>query len=171
MKAKLFFITGCLMAGIFLNGCNTEKTVTIKNSDPDTLFARSQVLLKKEMPAAKFDINANERIIKVSETQNIDYPSYIEMRFAKKRADTEVTVIISEENPERIQNLRYLLTKGLQGGTQQINLRQVDPQNRPKDRVRKGYPARSPRDKRLDRNNDGWVSPMEAQMKPRKPRY
>jgi len=154
------------IALMYFTGCNVEKIIIVPKSDPDKLFAMSQVILKKEMPAAKLELNANERIIKATETNNIDYPSYIEMKFAKHKGSTQITLIIPEEEPQRVENLAFLLRRALDmKKMKSIQIKNVKQNQEPPKRIKKGRPVRNNRDRKLDRNQDGWVSPMEAQIK------
>ncbi|OGI11346.1 MAG: hypothetical protein A2Y40_00705 [Candidatus Margulisbacteria bacterium GWF2_35_9] len=153
---KIFCILSIII-GMFLSGCSVEKKVIIRNSDPDKLFLRAQELYKKEMPAAKMEVDINQRILKVVDSDNIDYPNYIEMRFDKNLGNTDVTVI-ADGDEKKLKNLEYLLNENLK--KQQFLGGMSDSINNIK-----GHQVMNEKDRQMDKNNDGWVGPKEIMMK------
>ncbi|MFC1595662.1 hypothetical protein ACFL4D_00040 [Candidatus Margulisiibacteriota bacterium] len=106
---KKYIALTILALAFLLTGCTTEEKVFVPNSDPENMFIAAQSLLKKEIPAARFEVDVNARIIKALVENNIDYPNYIELRFEKDKSGTQVTIIAPDDDQRKLKNLHHLL--------------------------------------------------------------
>ncbi|MFC1478707.1 hypothetical protein ACFL57_04535 [Candidatus Margulisiibacteriota bacterium] len=162
-KYLLLLVVTCLI----LAGCNVEEKTRVPNSDPDQLFIGAQALLKKKIPAAKFEVNVNERKIIANAGDNADYPVYIELSFQKDSGGTMVTIIAPDDDPRKLKNLYHLLKTNYHLMKQKKRV-----EKRIQDTVQKnreappvmGAPVRNKRGSKIDRNNDGRISPAERRM-------
>ena len=156
MKKYLYLLL--LIPMVLLSGCNVEEKVNIPNSDPEQLFVSAQALLKDAIPTAKFDVNVNERVLKATSTDSVDYPPYVEMFFQKVADGTLVTIIAPDDDQRKLKNLYHLLKERLQEALKvkaKFKDRPWDPASK------KGRKVRNPKEFFLDRNGDGIVSPKE----------
>lgn len=159
----------CLMVlSIFvLVGCAIEKKVTLSGTDPDNMFIEAQKIFKEEMPRAEINVDLAQRILKINDPSNQDYPKRIEMRFSKNQADTEVLFIIEEEDKQKLENLHYMLMSAIQKPDPE---EMAAPSGNIKSQTtltpskRQGFPVKTKRDRIMDRNKDGWVGPREIEF-------
>ncbi|MEK6557722.1 MAG: hypothetical protein AABZ14_05420 [Candidatus Margulisiibacteriota bacterium] len=154
----------CLLAG-----CATEKKITVKGSDPDNLFIEAQKVFKEEMPRAEINVDLAQRVLKINDPTNLDYPRRIEMRFSRNQADTDVLFIIEEEDKQKLENLHYMLMSAIQKPKPEemepVNNASNQNQNNPAMPVKRpGFPVKTKRDRIMDRNKDGWVGPREIEF-------
>jgi len=153
----LVFVLGLLLAG-----CNVDQKIKVANSDPDELFAKFQIILQEKVNAS-LDVDSNTRVIKAYTVASPDYPSYVELSFTKVNDGTEISVRVTEENKQKLENLYSIFKNSVEkksvytGETIQMKLN-FDP---PVNAKRPGHKSVTNKDRKIDRNRDGWVSPAE----------
>lgn len=158
----LVFVIGLLLAG-----CNVDQKIMVANSDPDDLFAKFQIILKDKVNAS-LDVETNTRVIKAYTISSSTYPSYIELGFSKANNGTEISVRVAEEDKQKLANLYSVLKQELEqkpkytSETIQLKLNTDMPVKAKTERT--GHKSVTAKDRRIDRNRDGWVTAHEWEL-------
>ena len=159
---KWIVTSGLLLSLCILVGCVTEKKIMVNSVEPDTLFIEAQKIFKEEMPRADIKVDLNQRVLRISDPNNIDYPKMIEMKFSKSQENTEVAFLIEDEDKQKIENLRYMLMSAVQK-PKLAKMGEIENNQAPAILDRhSGFPVRTKRDRIMDRNKDGVVDQREV---------
>ena len=87
----LIMFSFCIL--LFLTGCDGQKTVTIENIQPESLFLQTLLTLKKELPNTAIIFDVPTQKIGYSDYKGNDYPSELEMTFTKNKNNTDVLAV------------------------------------------------------------------------------
>lgn len=98
---------------LLLTGCDGQKTITIENIQPESIFFETLLTLKKELPTTSIVFDVPAQKVGYSDYKGNDYPSELELTFTKNKNNTDVLVSVKNADENKINNLQTLLTKSI----------------------------------------------------------